>query len=258
MPSVPDYNILATGIGSMLPPVWRDLGLLPTPGETLEAWEGRLTKFGNENPQHAQAIKANINSVKTNPNGMGAEMRKLFSLVPQSYAPSGPASPQTPGLDRNRAVNDFYRRMMDPNAPELKSAHDQAANKAQGYAAARGVSGPLATSGIAGAGIKAQMGLATQRAGMGIAALQGGMNYDLNKLNYDKGLQGQLFDQDQSERINRSNSERAGWQAIASAGGQVVSGLAELGKNSPGSSSGPNYGNSNYYTGNYDGAAQMP
>src|SRR3990167_4913518 len=86
MPSVPDYNILATGIGSMLPPVWRDLGLLPTPGETLEAWEGRLTKFGNENPQHAQAIKANINSVKTNPNAMAGQMRKLFSLGPQSHA----------------------------------------------------------------------------------------------------------------------------------------------------------------------------
>lgn len=226
----------------------------PIPGESYATWQTRIKNlatgigwpldkgmmFQYQRPEFAQKIAALTGWDMSTPDG--------------AVAAQGQGPGQSGPMNRNAEVDAFYRMMMDPNAPELQAAQQGATNLAQRGAAGRGIRGGLSDAGIRKAGLDARMGLASQRAGMGLQALQGGMNYDLGMGTQAIQRNGMQFDQNQSTEINRANADRAKWQAVAAAGGQVASGLIEASKSY---GSGGGGGTPGSYYSSYSPAADM-
>ncbi len=261
-----NQNMGSTGLRTIFPwdaaaqqdPQNRDLwsSLNPQQGESMDAYSARLLKAASDNPQIKAQITAQISKLaqaKADPNGAWAkQVAGLFGMstnTDPNITGAGGGTPGGPGaLDRNQATDDFYRMMMNPNDPSLLAAQDRAGNLAQRSAAGRGLVGGLSEAGIAKAGMDSRNSLLLQRQGMGMAAIQQGIGYDIAR-------NGQSFDQNQSNAINAANQQRGLMQAGVSAGGQIVSGLADLAKDNgskPPSGIGGSYGSS-YYP-----AADMP
>lgn len=146
---------------------------------------------------------------------------KSFTGVDPTQPSGLNAAGQPQGLDRNAAVNDFYRMMMNPNDPALKAAQQVAQSNSNQNSAAAGLGGGLAASSASKVGQDAFNATLLQRQKMGINALQQGMNYD-------RGLQSQVFDQNQSNQINQQNNDTRALNAGISVAGQAGSALSKI------------------------------
>lgn len=229
MATIPSNGIQRAGFESMFP--GQNAVFMPVPGENYEGWKARITAqaqkmgwpldrgmmFQYTSPQFFDRIKG---LAGWDDSGQLGQQHGGQAAGPATGSP----------MNRNQAIDDFYRMMMDPNAPELRAAQEHGTNLAQRGAAGRGIRGGLSDAGIRKAGLDSRMGLASQRADLGLRAIQGGMNYDLGMGTQAIQKQGMQFDQNQSNDINAYNREKDKWQMIASAGGQVAGGLIEASK----------------------------
>lgn len=166
------------------------------------------------------------------------------------FNPTGGATPAAPGAPNSGyedQLKQFAALMMNPNAPELQAAQTQAQGLKSTVGANRGLNGGLSDMGIAKAGMDARAGTYAQRAGLGLQALSGAANHSLGlgaqgltARGQDMNFQGQQFDQNQSNQINKANSDRALMEAIVSAGGKATETGLQIFKDSQRNSGGGN------------------
>lgn len=185
-----------------------DFGLRP--GETKQAWAARIGGLTGSVQGNVKALFADPDFAKN----MGA-----------TGAPQGPGQPSPGGQpDYTRQIQDFYRMMTDPNAPELKAAGAQGVNAGQRAFGSAGIRGGLSDAGIAKAGMDSRNGMFMQRSSLGLQALQTGSNRDLNL-----GTDALARDRFAREGLNdQYNKDQAMQQGLVSAGGQVIKTLADL------------------------------
>lgn len=148
------------------------------------------------------------------------------SQAASAAAPGGAGG--TPGYSQQ--LQDFYRMMMDPNAPELKAAQAQGVNAGQRSFGGAGIRGGLSSAGILKAGMDARNQTFNQRAQLGLNALSTGSSRELSQNEMALRAQGQFFDQNQSTDINAANQKRAQEQKMMALGGQVASGFLQGGR----------------------------
>lgn len=223
---VPAPEILNAGFRSILnfdaikqyhPDVNTD-ELYPQPGESYAAWASRLQKFGAQYPD-AQGIIDAQTQVKALKTGEVTPRGKTIMGLFESQRSGGAGGAAGGPLDRNKAIDDFYRMMMDPNAPELQAAQAYASSAEARRLKGAGIGGGMANAGIARAGMDSRNMLSGQRQQAGINALAGGMGYDLqnNRSN---------FEMNQSSQGYKNAMDRDTANMAIAAGGQVISGVA--------------------------------
>ncbi len=152
----------------------------------------------------AGRLKEYVNLVRAN----RSKYEKLFA--PKAGEQTDPRSPGNNPYEQEAA--NFYRLMMDPNAPELKQAMTSGMNRGSTDSANRGIAGGLSQAGILKAGLDSRGGLAQQRAGLGLQALQAGMTYNNNVANM--GLQAKQQQQQHNQYLaGLENQARLAGQA---------------------------------------------
>lgn len=224
------------------------------PGEDLESWDARVAPailaYQKAHPGTWAGDQDQTQSPKTFLHMHGAVREGIASLI--SVGQSGGNSSTAPGaagssggpLDRNKATDDFYRMMMNPNDPSLLAAQDRASAKMGQTMAGRGLQGGLSQSTMGKAGMDSRNSLLLQRQGLGMAAIQQGIGFDIAR-------QSNAFDQKQSNDINQQNRSDAQMQGLVSAGGKIVEGLSNLAKKTP---DGGGAGTGTYYGTDFSGA----
>lgn len=206
--------------------------LYPQQGEDFNAWSARLDGVIKKYPD-TQNIIESTRQMKTLKTGettpQGAQLMQYFDKNS-----AGAAGSANGPLDRNKAIDDFYRMMMDPNAPELKAAQEQASIRSQQGMEGRGIGGGMENASVARAGLDSRNALQFQRQQAGINALHQGMGYDLNK-------SGQTFDQNQSLDLNNKSMINGLVQGGIAAAGQIGSAYAGRGSGAGTGASGGGY-----------------
>lgn len=199
--------------------------LNPTEDETYDQWRQRIAALTTKYPDAADNLNALIQVTPLKNPGAGPtpNAKRLMDLFDaknrtdrtgKQTGMSGAAG-QGP-VDRNKAIDDFYRMMMDPNAPELQAAQRQSEAGMARAVRGQGVAGGRGAYATARAGIEARNGLQFQRQQAGINALQYGMQHDLSK-------SGQTFDQNQSNQLNSQAQTNGYIQGGIAAAGQLGS-----------------------------------
>lgn len=195
-------------------------------GETAQQWLARYEKAGSipltggYGASKVSPIISQLNKAATDP---------IFQKYFPGYKYSGPQNSNTDGApvaspngnakpDYTQQIQDFYKMMMDPNAPELHRAGAQGVNMGQRSFGNAGIRGGLSDAGIAKAGMDSRGALFNQRAGMGLQALQTGSNREMGL-----GASGLARDEFNRESSNQQyNKDQATQQAVISGAGQAV------------------------------------
>lgn len=206
-----DYA-LQSGIGAGSQGAWY---LAPNPDEGFDDYVKRQ-KLSPDNIARLKPFFMKYNRLGSKPNTMA-----------QNAAGSVQAAP---GSDYEQEMMNFYRLMMNPNAPELQQARALGVNAMQKNVGARGLRGGLSDAGVLKAGADSYNQALLQRQGLGYQALAGASNRGLGLSAQGLSREAMLFDQNQSNMINRANQERAQLQALTQAGGQLANLGVDLAK----------------------------
>lgn len=234
MPNAPSQEIIRAGLDSTGP--FKEVGLLiqkthpefdpnelyPMPGEDYAAWYSRLNSLRQKYPDLQDELGAfsSLMQEKTAKTGQILDKTKVRMSLLGANGGAGPGgmngSAGAGPLDRNKAIDDFYRMMMDPNAPELVAAQRQAEAGMSRRQGGMGIGGGMGASATARAGIQTRQAMQFARQQAGIGALQYGMTHDLQK-------SGQTFDQNQSNQLNNQAQINGYIQGGIAAAGQLGS-----------------------------------
>ncbi len=249
---------------------------MPHKGESIQDWLSRIEtespdtykKWANQlDPTHKGASYQGMGGGALPLSPVALSIAKLFRHNSGDFSenkagdaagstfksePKAEAADQSK-IDRQKAIDEFYKMMMDPNAPELQAAQRQAEAKMDHSNVGKGIGGGMAASATGRAGIQARGALQFQRQQAGMGALTTGMGLGNSSRGLDMQGQGMAFDQNQSNAINKANQDRAMLNAGIAGAGQISS--LVLGGMKQGAGQGASGGGTGGMTGGYESPA---